>query len=75
MIITQHPEINLSDPDKLHPSACGSYLTACVLVAVVTGKDHPAASWLPPGWHVTEPEAKVLREAAARVSLKKKPTV
>jgi hypothetical protein len=71
LIITQHPEINLYDPDKLHPSACGSYLMACVLVAVITGKDPRAASWLPPGWDATEPEARVLREAAARVSLKK----
>lgn len=69
LIVTQHPEIKLYNPDRLHPSACGSYLMACVLVAVITGEDPRAASWLPKG--VTEPEARVLREAAARVSLAK----
>jgi hypothetical protein len=57
-----------------HPSAGGSYLLACVLacvlVAAITGNDPRAATWLPPAG-VTEAQAVVPREAAAKLSLEK----
>jgi hypothetical protein len=63
-VLAHHPEIGLY-ADFIHPSACGSYLMACVLVAAFTGKDPRAATWLPPAG-VTEAQARVLREAAFR---------
>ena len=53
-----------------HPSAGGSYLMACVLVAAITGKDPRAATRLPPAG-VTEAQAVVPREAAAKLRLEK----
>jgi hypothetical protein len=31
------PEIELYDPDGTHPSDLGTYLTACVFIATITG--------------------------------------
>ena len=36
--IAKHPQINLYDPDKRHPSLAGSYLSACTILASVYGK-------------------------------------
>ena len=36
--LEQQPDIRLYHPDGTHPSNLGSYLTACVMFAVLTGK-------------------------------------
>ena len=63
-----NPDIDLYEHDKLSPSECGSYLTACVLAAALTGKDVRSVSWLPESG-VTKQQAKVLRSVASTVSL------
>jgi hypothetical protein len=62
-VLNQNPEIKLYSNDHVHPSACGSYLMACIDVSLLTGKDPREASWVPTGT-VTEDEAKVLRAVA-----------
>ena len=63
----RNPEIDLYEHDKLSPSECGSYLTACVLAATLTGKDPRSLTWLP-DTGVTKKEAEALRLAAASVT-------
>jgi hypothetical protein len=41
------PEIKLFDPDGTHPSDLGTYLTACVFVATITGELPEAISGVP----------------------------
>jgi hypothetical protein len=36
--VSKQPELNLYAPDKRHPSLAGTYLSACVLFAALTGK-------------------------------------
>lgn len=38
-VVTNHPEIDLYDPDTTHPSPAGSYLAALCHFATVTGAD------------------------------------
>jgi hypothetical protein len=64
IVLTQNPDIELYENDKLHPSSAGSYLIACLFVAMLTGKDPRSTVWLP-DLGVKESEAKVLRAAAA----------
>ena len=60
---TDHPEIELYVEDGSHPSGAGTYLTACVFYAVLTGKALPEASAVPED--VAAGDAQVLREMAA----------
>lgn len=39
-----HPDLDLHDPDGVHANATGSYLTACVLLAVITGRSPRGAA-------------------------------
>lgn len=64
-VLNNNAEINLYSPDKIHPSACGSYLMACIFVSLFTGKDPREATWIP-SMGVTEAEAKVLRAVAQK---------
>jgi hypothetical protein len=58
--IGKQPELNLYAPDKRHPSLAGTYLAACTVFAVLTGRspvgnaylagiDAPTAQFLPDG--------------------------
>jgi hypothetical protein len=64
-VLNNNAEINLYSPDKVHPSACGSYLMACIFISLFTGKDPREATWIPSNG-VTEAEAKVLRAVAQK---------
>jgi hypothetical protein len=58
----QHPGIQLYQSDGSHPSAAGSYLTACVFYVVLTGESVPASSAVPASISATD--AAALREVA-----------
>jgi hypothetical protein len=65
-VLNNNPEIKLYSSDMVHPSACGSYLMACIFVSLFTGNDPREATWIP-SVGVTEAEAKVLRAVAYKV--------
>jgi hypothetical protein len=60
--IAKHPEIELYDPDKRHPSVAGTYLAASVFFATITSAspvgiaDHPT--------EITDAEASALQSVA-----------
>lgn len=63
-VYTEHPEIELYDEDKKHPSPAGSYLSACVLCGTIFEMDPAAAAYD----GKLEPEtAAILRQAASEV--------
>jgi len=66
-VIVNNPQIQLFDSDFEHPSACGSYLIACVFVSLLTGKDPSLLDWIP-AKGVTAEEARVLRSASKNFS-------
>jgi hypothetical protein len=55
-----YPEIDLYENDKIHPTPAGSFLEACVVAALLTGRDPSQSSWVPP-YGVTEAEARIIR--------------
>jgi len=63
---TQHPEIELYQPDGSHPTPSGTYLAACVFYIVLTGHSLAAASAPPPD--VSPADASTLREIATEVT-------
>jgi len=62
--LRRDPDIDLWTGDGRHPSRLGSYLTACVFYAILTGRD-PAASGLTAG--IAPSEARFLQQVAADV--------
>jgi hypothetical protein len=62
-MLNNNPEIELYSSDMIHPSVCGSYLTACIFISLLTDRDPCAATWIP-SKGMTEAEAKVLRSVA-----------
>ncbi len=62
---THHPEIELFNPDAIHPSMEGSYLAACCLYAVIFNKDPARLTYD----YVLSPEvAAMLRKVASTVA-------
>lgn len=61
-----NPEIELYSSDLSHPSAAGTYLTACVFAKVLVGIDPQTATYVPGG--VTQEQAVILRKAAAALT-------
>jgi hypothetical protein len=64
--VRRHPEVDLWAGDGQHPSRIGSYLTACVFYAVLSGRDptrNPFTAGLDPA------EARSLRSVASDVVL------
>jgi hypothetical protein len=45
--IQERPDLELYDPDGLHPNATGTYLTACVLYAVIYDKSPEGIDYQP----------------------------
>ena len=62
--LASHPEIALHAADGGHPNEAGTYLSACVFLAVLTGENPVAASGVPPG--LWDAEATALREVARK---------
>ena len=62
--LRREPGLELWDGDGMHPSRLGSYLTACVFYAILTGRD-PAASGFTAG--IAPSEARSLQQVAADV--------
>ena len=62
--LRREPGLELWDGDGMHPSRLGSYLTACVFYAILTGRD-PAASGFIAG--IAPSEARLLQQVAADV--------
>ena len=62
---TDHPEVELYAADGSHPSAAGTYLAACVVYIVLTGKAAPEGGL--PG-NVEPADAAALREAATQAT-------
>jgi hypothetical protein len=69
-VSAHNPEIDLYENDKIHPSPCGAFLQACVLVSLLTGRDVRESRWLPKNG-VVEAQARVLRAAASMSALRK----
>ncbi|HTE97141.1 MAG TPA: hypothetical protein VK621_00645, partial [Bradyrhizobium sp.] len=44
--VGKQPELNLYAPDKRHPSLAGTYLAACTVFAVLTGRSPVGNSYL-----------------------------
>jgi len=63
LALARDSTLALWENDKLHPSAAGAYLQACVFVVVLTGLDPRESHWRP-DTGVSEKEAGVLRAAA-----------
>ena len=63
-----HPEIGLYENDKIHPSPAGSFLQACVIASLLTGKDLRDSGWFP-SYGVTEDQARILRAVPALAGL------
>ena len=62
-----HPEIELFNPDAIHPNLEGSYLAACCFYAILFGKDPARLSYN----YVLAPEvAALLREVASKVAFR-----
>ena len=59
--IETYPEIDLYKPDNYHPSACGSYLVACLFFKAITGEDF-TGSFIPE--EVTAEQGDALRRIA-----------
>lgn len=67
-IQTHHPEIELFNPDAIHPSLEGSYLAACCFYAVIFRKDPARLSYN----YVLAPEvAALLRRVASEIAFKR----
>jgi len=66
----RYPEVILYENDKIHPSACGSFLEACTLESVLDSGDAADRRWLPPRWVGAE-QAQKLREAASAANQQK----
>jgi hypothetical protein len=62
--LRREPGLELWDGDGMHPSRLGSYLTACVFYAILTGRD-PAASGFTAG--IEPSEARFLQHVATDV--------
>ena len=62
--LRREPGVELWDGDGMHPSRLGSYLTACVFYAILTGGD-PAASGFTAG--IAPSEARFLQQVATDV--------
>jgi hypothetical protein len=60
--VRRRPDLDLLDDDGHHPSLAGSYLAACVLYTVLTGRD-PRASAFTAG--LPEADARFLQRVAA----------
>jgi len=70
-ILTDNPTIQLYDPDGLHPSVTGSYLSALVIYSTITGRSPvglPASLRVRKSWQfaVDPAVAKLLQDAAWR---------
>lgn len=66
---THHPEIELFNPDAIHPSLEGSYLAACCFYAIIFRKDPARLSYN----YVLAPEvAALLRRVASEVAFKRR---
>lgn len=59
----EYPEVQIYAADHKHPSIAGSYLSACVLYATLTGDTPVGAA---PGRKVDPQEAKILQEVAEK---------
>jgi len=62
-ICTNHPEIELYDPDLSHPSYTGSYLVAITLAAEIFDVDPTTVDY---SVRIPEAEAPILKEAARK---------
>lgn len=67
--IQEQPDLKLFDYDDVHPSIGGTYLTVCVLYAIIFGQSPVGLFYLPPadgflGWDLTEDDAAFLQRIA-----------
>jgi hypothetical protein len=69
--LASDPELTLWGPDGSHPTLSGSFLTACVLYATITGEDPRLASYAPPG--ISPERALRIKAIAAETALGKEP--
>jgi hypothetical protein len=61
--LAAHPELVLHASDGSHPTSAGTYLAACVFLAVLTGRDPRGAGGVPPD--VPADQAALLQAIAA----------